>query len=248
MTVTEHRVRLWLSQPQALAHTSAVLWRPASDEGGCGLVLGHGAGSTMAHPVIRAVGQGLADRGYPVLAFNFAYAEAGRRRPDPATRLRSAFRDATDLAAEVLGKRPLVLGGRSLGGRIASLLAAEGQPCAGLALLGYPLHPYRSSPPGAVDGAALTQGRPERLRTDHWSAITVPTLFVQGDRDRLCDLDLLAAERQKLAGPSTLHVLAGADHGYKVRKREGRDAASVLAEATEAVTGWVQSLRVGVSR
>jgi predicted alpha/beta-hydrolase family hydrolase len=128
--------------------------------------------------------------------------------------------------ARQLLERPLVLGGRSMGGRIASHLATQGEPCAGLALIGYPLHPA---------------GRPERLRSAHWPALRVPVLFVQGDRDRLCDLELLERERRRLPGRtgSRVHLLAGADHGLRMR---GRDPQQVSAEVVTALTCWLATL------
>ncbi len=211
-------------------------WRPPAPHSPCGriLLLGHGAGSNVRHPLLGGIAAALAGRGATVVGFNFAYAEAGRRFPDPAARLEAAFRDALGPVArhrtEGEAGWPLVLGGRSMGGRIASHLAAQGVPCAGLALLGYPLHPA---------------GRPDRLRTGHWRALRalrVPLLFVQGDRDRLCDLELLERERRLLGdAPVRLHVLDGADHEFRVR---GRVPAEVAAEVAEVVAAWAASLPV----
>ncbi|HVL97774.1 MAG TPA: alpha/beta fold hydrolase [Egibacteraceae bacterium] len=229
------RLRVPLRPPQAVPHSSAVLWAPPDDGGGAGLVLGHGAGTDLSNPLLLAVGRGLADRGHPVLAFNFAYAEAGRKRPDPAARLESAFRDAIAVAREAMGARALVLGGRSMGGRIASRLAAQGEPCAGLVLLGYPLHPA---------------GQPERLRTDHWPALSVPVLFVQGDRDRLCELTLLDRERRAhLSGiDARVHVVVGADHGFAVRKADGRAPGAVLSEIVTVVADWLEQVPARTER
>ncbi len=226
--------RLRLTPPQAVADTTILRWHPLSPPPSRGrtLLLGHGAGSSVRHPLLAGIAAALAERGSTVAGFNFAYAEAGRRRPDPPARLEAAFRDALT-ALSLPGRnakdgRALVLGGRSMGGRIASHLAAQGVACAGMALLGYPLHPA---------------GRPERLRTAHWPALRslrVPLLFVQGDRDRLCDLDLLERERRLLGDtPVRLHVLAGADHGFRVR---GRDPTDVAVEVAEVVTAWLASL------
>lgn len=231
------RLRLDLTPPQVVARSSAVRWSPQGDSGRLGIVLGHGAGTDLADAVLLAVGRGLAERGYPVLTFNFAYAEAGRKRPDPPARLESAFRDAIAVAQQTMDGRPLVLGGRSMGGRIASRLAAQGEPCAGLALLAYPLHPAKSR-------AGRSGGLPERLRTDHWPEVSAPTLFVQGDRDPLCDLDVLARERrERLRGSdSAVHVVAGGDHAFAVRKADGRSPGVVLAEIVTTVGDWLDTL------
>lgn len=225
-TAQTHRLRVPLHPPQAVTQTSAVLWSPRGSGGHVGLVLAHGAGSDLASPVLLAVGRGLAERGYPVLTFNFPYAEARRKRPDPPARLESAFRDAVAVARKEMGGRALVLGGRSLGGRIASHLAAQGEPCAGLVLLAYPLHPAR---------------RPERLRTAHWADLTAPMLFVQGDRDPLCDLALLEDERRThLSGiDSRVHVIAGADHSFGVRASDARGRAALLDEVVDVVADWL---------
>jgi predicted alpha/beta-hydrolase family hydrolase len=232
------RLRVPLTRPQAVPETSAVLWVPEPDPGDTpALVLGHGAGTDMTSSVLRAVGRGLADRGHPVLVFNFAFTEAGRKGPDPMPRLESAYRDVVAVARERFGDRPLLLGGRSMGGRVASHLVAQGVPCAGLVLLGYPLHPARRGEPD--NGRA----KHERLRTAHWPELRVPTLFVQGDRDALADLELLEREREAhFAGPSKVHVVRGADHGFKVRKMDGRTEAEVLDEAVDAVAGWISQL------
>lgn len=215
-----------LTSPQVVSHVSAVLWTPPRPGDAPGLVLGHGAGTDMTSSLLCAAGRGLAERGHPVLTFNFAYSEAGRRRPDPPARLEQAWRDAAAFAREHMGHRRLVVGGRSMGGRIASQVVAQGQPCDGLLFFGYPLHPA---------------GKPERLRTAHWPALGVPALFVQGDRDRLCDLDLLEQERTaKLGGaPSEVHVVAWADHSFGVRKSDGRAPGAALDEAVDAAADWL---------
>lgn len=231
MPVLPAALRIPLSPPQAVSETDATLWPPSVEDGRAAVILAHGAGTDQAWPMLQAIAASLAATGHPVLTFNFAYVQAGRRRPDPAPRLITAWRDVIAGARDRLGaERPVVIGGRSMGGRIASLLAAEGgrdgEQCAGLLLLGYPLHPA---------------GRPEQLRTAHWPALRVPVLFVQGDRDALCRTDLLARERAAHLAHvrSDLHVLAGGDHSFKVR---GRPQGEVAAEIVRVATAWLASL------
>ncbi|MBA2319417.1 MAG: hypothetical protein H0V93_16795 [Euzebyales bacterium] len=236
------RLRFALTPPQAVSHASAVVYRPPSDGGRAAFVLAHGAGADLTNQLLRSVARGVAGRGYPVLTFNFGYAEAGRKRPDPAARLEVAFRDALRFARTALfADRPLLLGGRSMGGRIASHLAVQGEPCAGLAFLGYPLHPPGEGRPGSA-----AAGR-QKVRTAHWPQLRVPLLFVQGDRDRLCDLDLLARERAanlQQASPSRLHVVRNGDHGFSVPAADGRPAAEVRAEVVRAVADWADGLQL----
>ncbi len=227
MSVTAQAGSVALTGPQVVARVPVERWGADAPAHRPGLLLTHGAGSDRSDPAVRAVAEGLAARGVPVLLFELPYATAGRRPPDPMPRLEAAYRDVLRAAPDLLGPRPLVLGGRSLGGRVASHLVAAGAPARGLCLLAYPLHPER---------------RPERLRTDHWPRLRVPTLLVSGDRDRLCRQDLLEDALPALPGPVTLHVLAGADHGLTTRARDPRDTATVRAEAVAATHRWLGAL------
>ena len=238
--VRTEQLRVALDAPQAVAETSALLWVPPRARADrAGVVLAHGAGTDMRNPLLRTVAQALAGQGHPVLSFNFAYTEAGRKAPDPMTRLEACYRAVAAVARARFGARPLVLGGRSMGGRVASHLAAQGEPCDGLVFLGYPLHPPRR---------VGTEVPDEKLRTAHWPALRVPALFVQGDRDALADLALLERERAaRLTGsPSRVHVVAGGDHGFAVRKKDGRTPAQVLDEIVGAITGWLGGLGPGM--
>ncbi|MFO8075831.1 MAG: alpha/beta fold hydrolase [Actinomycetota bacterium] len=223
-----------LSPPQVVAATRVACTAPPSDRGELVVVLAHGAGSDRSHPVLEGVSAAVADAGHPVWRFNFAYAEAGRRRPDPPARLAAAWRDVAAAARAAHPQRSLLLGGRSMGGRVASLLAAEGQPCDGLVLLGYPLHRRRARRDGPPPAA--------ELRTGHWQALSVPCLFVQGERDALCDLAALeSAQHAHLpAGGATTEVIAGADHAFAVGKRDARGAGAVHAEVAGAVVAWLE--------
>ena len=154
--------------------TTARLTGPDRGKSRALLVLGHGAGGSRSTESIARLQDALAPLAIRSLAFNFPYAEAGRRRPDPMARLERAYRGAIEHARSLKedGER-LFAGGRSMGGRVATHLAASGEALDGLVLLGYPLHPA---------------GRPEKLRAEHLSRIGCPLLFISGTRDKLADL------------------------------------------------------------
>jgi hypothetical protein len=194
------------------------------------LVLAHGAGGTMAQPLVVRLADALAARGALVLRFNFAYADAGRRAPDRGPLLAAAYR----AAAAWLGARPeakrraLVLGGKSMGGRVASGLAALGDRADGVYLLGYPLHPA---------------GQPEKMRDAHLGDVPCPLLFLEGTRDPLCELTLLRPILRRLGRRATLVVIDGGDHSFAVPKRSGRTADDVLEELVEASALWLRKLK-----
>ncbi|MGQ0570295.1 MAG: alpha/beta hydrolase family protein [Armatimonadota bacterium] len=185
------------------------------------LVLGHGAGGNMHTPGLVRFVEALAAQGVGVVRFNFPYAETKRKVPDRQATLEACYRAVAGQVARRASR--LFLGGRSLGGRMASHLVADGFPAAGLVFLSYPLHP---------------PGQPERLRDAHLPRITVPMLFVQGSRDAFARPDLLASTIEKLR-TATLHVLEGGDHSLVVRGRSGEDVARELVETT--IT-WIRNL------
>lgn len=182
------------------------------------LVLGHGAGGNLHTPGLAQYADALAARGVGAVRFNFPYAEAKRKAPDPQTRLESCYQ-AVAQQVKTRASRVL-LGGRSMGGRIASHVAAAGFPAAGLVFLSYPLHP---------------PGQPQRLRTAHLPKISAPMLFLQGSKDAFAQPDLLTQTIRTLK-TATLHVVEGANHGLVVR---GRAAEDVLEELVGATLEWL---------
>ena len=220
-----------------LEAVGALLDTPAEDTGRSAVLLAHGAGADMASGFLARFAADLAERGFPVLRFNYAYSERAaregtRKPPDRRTALLAVHRSAVAAARERFGERPLVLAGKSMGGRMASLLAAEGEQCAGLAFLGYPLHP---------------PGRKLKLRTGHWPSIAAPALFLQGTRDALCDLEILGAELPSLGGSTTLRVIEDADHDFRVTRRGGRAREEVFGELAGAFVEWEEGLGTGES-
>ena len=191
------------------------------------LAIGHGAGSNMDQAILVRLAEAFAREGALVMRFNFVYTETGRRSPDRPPVLVATWRAAAAwLAArpEAQG-RALVLGGKSMGGRIASHLAALGDRCDGLWFLGYPLHPA---------------GQPEKMRDAHLKDAPCPMLFLAGTRDPLCDLELLKPVLKRLGARATLHVVEGGDHSFAVLKSSGRTAAEVEQELIDVSTRWLE--------
>jgi predicted alpha/beta-hydrolase family hydrolase len=197
------------------------------------VLLAHGAGSDMRAAALVTVADALAAVKVPSLTFNFPYRSAGRRAPDRAPVLEAATREAArELAARAkLPPERLVLGGRSMGGRMCSQVVAAADdplPALGLVLLGYPLHP---------------PGRPQQLRVEHFDRVHVPALFVSGTRDAFGTPDELQHHGRSIPGPVTYHWLDTADHGFKPLKASGRTASQVLDDVAATVVGWVLGLR-----
>lgn len=184
-----------------------------------GLLLAHGAGGNLHSPQIRRLADALMERGVTVVRFNFPYSEVRRKTPDRQPLLEACYRAV--IAAACARMPNVFAGGRSMGGRIAShVAAAGGSALAGLVFLAYPLHP---------------PGKPERPRDAHLPDVAMPMLFVQGTRDSFARWDLLQATLARLPR-ATLHALEGADHGFKV---PGRPEAEVLEEIVDVVAGWI---------
>jgi predicted alpha/beta-hydrolase family hydrolase len=192
------------------------------------LVLAHGAGGQMNDRGMLALSQVLRDRGFGVVRFDFFYRAARRGRPDPMPRLLECYRAVVARAREELSPRVLVLGGRSMGGRAASVLVSQGAPCDGLLLLAYPLHP---------------PGHPEKLRIEHLPAIAVPVLCVNGTRDPFCDRSLMERTLAGLGSNWHMRWIDGADHSFHVLKSSGRTDAHVLHEIASETTAWMEDWR-----
>lgn len=193
------------------------------------LVLGHGAGANQLSGFMRMVAAGLAARGIDVMTFNFLYMEQGRSIPDPKARLESCYLAVikTALTHRKLKKNRLVIGGKSMGGRIASqVAAAEPSGIAGLVFLGYPLHP---------------PGRPDKLRDEHLKDIRAPMLFVQGMRDALGTGEEIRAVIKRLRLPAKVQVIEGGDHSFKVPKSLGVPQQNVFEAIMDMVAGWARS-------
>lgn len=184
-------------------------------------VLAHGAGAGERHPFMIAFGKGLAALGIDVVTFNFPYMDQKRRVPDKAPVLEERFREV--IAAARQGKRAgrrLFIGGKSMGGRMATHLAAQGdiEGLEGVIALGYPLHP---------------PGKPDQPRTAHLPAITSPLLIIQGEYDVFGTPSELEPVIATMQAPVTLHVVRGGDHSLKVR---GRPSEQIYEPLFELIT------------
>lgn len=194
-------------------------WTPAAQSIAVAAVA-HGAGAGMDHPFIAGAAAGLADGGVSVLRFNFPYMERQRRIPDRTSVLLDTWAEAFARLAGRAAGLPMVLGGKSMGGRMASMLAAaQGAdfPGAGLVFFGYPLH---------------APGNPERLRDSHLAKIRVPMVFIQGTRDALARRDLIEGVVRRLAPLARLHVVTDGDHSFRVRgaRRPDREIGRELGQ------------------
>lgn len=199
-------------------------------EGKCAVILGPGAGGTRQTPQLLAVAAFLDPSRYTTLLFNFPYQEARRKFPDQATVLEETVARVAEYARTELGATKVVLGGRSMGGRMASQAVAKGLACDGLAFFAYPLHP---------------PGQETKLRDAHLGAIRAPMLFLQGTRDEFARLDLLKATVASLGSRAQLTLFEAADHSFKTPRgavaTSKQTEAAVLARLTEWLEGPVAS-------
>lgn len=186
-------------------------------------VLGHGAGAGMRHGFMEAVSEALAAREIGTFRYEFPYMHRGSRRPDPRPLLLATVRSAVEAATEHARGLPMIAGGKSMGGRMTSLCAADDPlpHVRALVFLGFPLHPA---------------GKPDTTRAAHLSHLELPLLFIQGTRDKLADLDLMASVVHHLGPSAHLHIVEGADHGFAVLKRSGRTNTEVMTELADTVT------------
>jgi predicted alpha/beta-hydrolase family hydrolase len=194
---------------------SAVYARPRSPF--ATIVVAHGAGAGLDHPFLVGFAHACLEEGMAAMRFNFPYIQSGRRSPDAEGVLRDAWRVAFEAASARAAGAPVWASGKSLGGRIASMAAADGDiDPAGLVFLGYPLHP---------------PGKPERIRDEHLYRIDAPMLFLQGTSDPFASPELLQRVVAKLGARATLVPFDGGGHSFEIRgsKRDPREVGASLA-------------------
>ncbi len=197
---------------------------------GSGIILAHGAGNDMHHAFMSYFHQAFAEAGMLSVKFNFPYTDAGRKAPDRMELLEKTWRAVVNAVRidSVLAPKHLYFVGKSMGGRVASHIVAKGERCDGLIFLGYPLHPAKQT---------------EKLRVEHWADITCPVLFIEGTRDPLCDLELLKAEIKRFPAPTSLHVIEGGDHSFKVPKSVGIDQEKIFSNVKQEVITWLATIK-----
>ena len=200
---------------------------PESYDRNLALVIAHGAGNDMHNPFLSYLHRSIADNEALCIKFNFPYKEQGRRAPDPAPKLMQTWRAVLDElnSDSELSPKNVILSGKSLGARMASMVVAEDGGAHGLVFFGYPLHP-----PNQTD----------KLRVSHFANVTCPMLFIQGSRDPLCNLDLL---RYKVIDQypdlATLYVIDGGDHSFRVLKKMNRTDESIWQEIAGVAADWL---------
>ena len=206
--------------------TSAVVDRATSGNASAVFVCAHGAGSSMHDRGMAATAETMRARGMDVVRFNFLYKEKRGGRPDPMPVLESTVEAVVARVRDELAPRRLIIGGRSMGGRAASMLAARGFEADGLLLLAYPLHPA---------------GKPTQLRDAHLPSIRMPTLCVSGTRDALCTRALMEEVLKRVGANFQMHWVEGADHSFHVLKSSGRTDAQVMEEIGDASARWLSA-------
>jgi uncharacterized protein len=195
------------------------------------LILAPGAGAGQGHPFMVHAASELSRRGCSVATFDFPYVERGRRAPDPRGVLEACWVAVLEAVREQAGPAAAVVaGGKSMGGRIASQVAADPHVAAhlaGLVFLGYPLHP---------------PGKPGQRRTTHWPQVHLPALFVQGTRDPFASPEELRESLPDYAGRSEVMLVEGGDHSFAVPHKANRDRTAVMASIHDRIAAWIEAL------
>jgi predicted alpha/beta-hydrolase family hydrolase len=211
------------------ARTTVRTYEAGAGRLGATLVLAHGAGAGQASQFIVGFAGALASLGVDVVTFNFLYTEERRRLPDRGPVLEACYQSVVGAVLERVrgGRQALFAGGKSMGGRIATQLAARdhGMPIRGLVLLGYPLHP---------------PGRPDQRRDAHLPAVQRPMLFVQGSRDAFGTPGELAPVLTALSPAATLHVVEGGDHSFKLSRKDSMAQAAAYDEVQRTIVEWIR--------
>jgi predicted alpha/beta-hydrolase family hydrolase len=216
---------------RGFTEVSAVLgvpqWWPTGQR--VGVVLAHGLSRDLSDPMLEYLQKELTERHCLTLRFNFPFGEAGKKRPDRPEVLQRTFRAAIDALSRDPNATPahLFIGGSGLGGQVAAELAGARLRVDGVFLMGFPLHPL---------------GKVELADPGQLFRIISPMLFLQGARDRHCDLDVLRQTLTRGGAPTNLQVIKDADHHFKVLKKSERTEEEIREELLGCIANWIQKL------
>jgi uncharacterized protein len=211
------------------AAETTVVYEPGAGDGADMplFVCAQGAGGSMSDRATLATASAFRDHGIGVVRFNFLYKERKSGRPDPMPLLMETTAAVVAHVRTELSPKRLVIGGRSMGGRAASMLAADGYSADGLLLLAYPLHPA---------------GQPEKLRDAHLPKIRMPVLAFSGTRDALCTRELMERALRTVTAPWDMRWIEGADHSFHVLKSSGTTDTAVMDRIAESSAAWLARL------
>ena len=184
------------------------------------VILAHGAGQGIDSPFMKYFHEALPQRGLLSVQFNFEYIEKGKKIPDPQPKMQALYRQIVEEVAETERPRKIFIGGKSMGGRVASYIAGDTPQVSGLIFLGYPLHP---------------PGKQDQMRDAHLYDIKLPMLFLSGTRDTFAERPLLEKVVNRIGDRARLIWTEGGDHSLKV----GRKGANTLEAAADAIGAWV---------
>jgi len=197
-------------------------WRAAAPEkwdGNVATILAHGAGQGIDSPFMKFFHEALPKRGLLSVQFNFDYMQQGRKMPDPQPKMQALYRQIVAEVAEKHRPKKIIIGGKSMGGRVASYIAADTEGVRGLVLLGYPLHP---------------PGKQDQLRDEHLYGIDLPMLFLSGTKDTFAERALLEKVVQRIGSRATLVWTERGDHSLKV----GKSGTVTLEAAADEIEKW----------
>ena len=194
---------------------------PERWDGKRAVILAHGAGQGMNSPFMKFFHETLPRRGILSVQFNFEYMDTGRKIPDPQPKLQALYRQIVEEVSQTHHPEKLIIGGKSMGGRVASYIAGDSEQVNGLVFLGYPLHP---------------PGKQDQLRDSHLYDIQLPMLFLSGTRDTFATRPLLEQVVDRLGERATLVWTEGGDHSLKV----GKKGAATLEDAAGTIESWLR--------
>ena len=199
----------------------SVVLKPEDWDQQTAVILAHGAGQGMNSPFMTFFHRGLAARGFLSVQFNFEYIENKRKVPDPQPKLRSRYRQVIEEIEKEYRPQRVIIGGKSMGGRVASYIGGDISAVKGLAFLGYPLHP---------------PGKHDQLRDEHLYTLQRPMLFVSGTRDNFAEKDLLQKVVARIGQRATLFWIEGGDHSLKVSRGDTQS----LDTALDTLEHWIR--------